>query len=163
MRIELKERKAEHVRIYFERSQDQAIKRMLPQKASSPEEALEDYYISISPESRSFGRTIYIDGSYVGDIWCYCMFEDEEPDAMLSFCVFEKSLWNKGIAKSAVALFLGEISERFGIKTVGAFTYKDNAASIALLKATGFTAVEDFVEDGRQSVYFQKELSDESI
>lgn len=77
MVITLKERTKNHVREYFCKTQDVEIQKMLPQKAKTVEEAVETYYRSISPGSTSYGRTIYADGVYVGDIWCYCIHEED--------------------------------------------------------------------------------------
>ncbi len=74
---------------------------------------------------------------------------------MLSFCVFDRSYWNKGIASEAVALFLQEIREKYSIETIGAFTFSSNSASQKVLKKNGFQLVEEFVEDGRTSVFYQ--------
>ena len=84
MKIELKERGEEHVRIYFEKTRDAQIRQMLPQKSQTAEEAVEDYRKSLKPDASSYGRTIYADGRYVGDIWCYGIHEEKEPDAMIS-------------------------------------------------------------------------------
>lgn len=113
MRIELKERYEEHVRIYFEKTRDAQIRQMLPQKCRTVEEALEDYRKSLKPGAASFGRTIYADGSYIGDIWCYGIHEEEEPDAMISYCIFEKAFWGRGAATEALRLFLELIAEKF--------------------------------------------------
>ena len=101
MNIRFGNRTEETVRIYFEASCDPAIKDVLPQKAQSVEEAIDDYRKALLPGATSYGRTILADGAYVGDIWCYCIDTNDEPNAMLSYCVFEKSLWNRGIATAA--------------------------------------------------------------
>lgn len=155
MEICLGTRTEETVRIYFERAQDPFIKAVLPQKAQTVEEALRDYEESLRPGASSFGRTILADGVYIGDIWCYGMDPEEEPNAMLSCCIFEERFRNHGIAAEAAKLFLREIRERFGLKTLGAFVYSENAASIRLLEKLGFRLEEEFVEDGRASKYFR--------
>lgn len=155
MEVSLGYRTEETVRVYFEKSQQPEIKTMLPQKAKSVEEAVSDYYKTLLPDSASYGRTILVDGGYIGDVWCYCIDRSETPNAMLSFCVFEKKLWRKGIAAKAVSLFLKEMHERFGIGTVGAFTFSDNTASQRVLEKNGFDLIEAFVEDGRASRYYQ--------
>ena len=53
------------------------------------EEALADYEETLLPNATSFGQTVYVDGKYVGDVWCYCIDMDDEPNCMLSFCIFE--------------------------------------------------------------------------
>lgn len=77
---------------------------------------------------------------------------------MLSYCVFDTSCWNKGIATAAISLFLTETKKKYDLLTVGAFTFSDNQASIKILEKNGFSLIEEFVEDGRKSKYFQREL-----
>ena len=77
---------------------------------------------------------------------------------MLSFCLFEAALWGRGISSAAVALFLEDARRKYALKTVGAFCFSDNAASIRVLEKNGFVLREDFVEDGRASKYFQRAL-----
>ncbi len=158
MEIALGERTAETVTIYFERSARPEIRAMLPQKARTLEEALADYRDTLRPGAASFGRTILADGRYVGDVWCYCIHEDEDPDAMLSFCVFEPSCRSQGAATRAVALFLEEAAARYSLRTVGAFTFSDNAASLRVLEKNGFSVQEEFSEDGRASKYLRRTL-----
>ncbi len=157
--IELRERTEEHVRIYFERTRDAQIASMLHQTAQTVEEAVEDYRKTLLPGAKSYGRTIYADGQYVGDIWCYCIDLKDEPNAMLSYCVFEKKLWNKGIATEAVKLFLEDIVPRFSLKSVGTFAWCANAASLRVMEKNGFRRVETFIEDGMEAAYCQKETA----
>ena len=70
MVISLGSRTAETAAAYFERTRSPAIQRMLPQKAQTVEEALADFRKAQEPGAASFGRTIYADGQYVGDVWC---------------------------------------------------------------------------------------------
>ena len=158
MAVTLKDRTESTVRIYYEKSQQTEIKTMLPQKAKSVEEAVSDYQKTLLPDSTSYGRTIYIDGEYIGDVWCYCIDKAETPNAMLSFCIFEKAFWNKGIASEAVSLFLKEVHKKYCIATMGAFTFSNNFASQRVLEKNGFRLVEDFVEDGKASKYYQLNL-----
>lgn len=156
MKIELRERTKETVAIYFEKAQDTEIKKVLPQKVQTLEEALEDYQKTLLPDAVSYGRTIYAEDTYVGDIWCYGIDMSEEPNAMLSYCIFEKEYWKQGIATEAVKLFLEEIIDKFHFETVGAFTYASNHASIRVLEKNGFLMLEAFEEDGVESQYFQR-------
>ena len=158
MEILLSDRTEETVRIYFEKSQQPQIKTMLPQKAKSVEEAVSDFYKTLLPDSTSYGRTIIVDNRYIGDVWCYCIDKSETPNAMLSFCVFEKTFWSKGIASEAVSLFLKMVHKKYGIETVGAFTFSDNIASQRVLEKNGFQLIEEFVEDGKASKYYQLSL-----
>ncbi len=157
--VELRERTEEHVRIYFERTRDAQIAAMLHQTAQTVEEAVEDYRKTLLPGAKSYGRTIYADGEYVGDVWCYGIDLKDEPNAMLSYCVFEKELWNKGIATEAVKLFLEDIVPHFSLKSVGAFAWCANAASLRVMEKNGFCRVETFIEDGMEAAYCQKETA----
>ncbi len=160
MEITLQERTADHVRIYFERMQDDQIDRMLPRSVNSLDQALENFAQTKLLDAKSYGKTIYADDRYIGDIWCYCIDPKETPNAMLSYCIFEKSCWGKGIASRALSLFLNEIAEKYALSSVGAFTFSDNIASIRVLEKNGFSVKESFVEDGRESVYLEYRVQD---
>ena len=155
MVITLGERTAETVRIYFEKANRPEIKKVLPQKAKTVEEALADYEKTRLPGATSFGQTILADGQYVGDIWCYCIDMEDEPNCMVSFCVFELESWSKGIATAALKLFIEAICVKYGVKTIGAFTYANNLASISVLEKNGFSVMEEFEENGVLSKYLQ--------
>lgn len=154
MEILLCKREAQHVLRYFEKAQDPEIKRLLPQRASTPEEALADYRATLGPDATSYGRTIYAGGVYVGDIWCYALHQAPDPDAMVSYCIFEKAYWNRGVATRALALFLSDIQPQFGLRRIGAFTYAHNAGSVRVLERNGFQLSECFQEDGVESRYY---------
>lgn len=156
MNVTLHERTAETVRIYFERAQQPCIRRMLPQRAQTVEEALADFARTQQPGANSFGRTIRVDGRYIGDVWVYCIDLSDTPNAMLSYCIFEPDAWGMGVATEAVRLFLAEVRERFGLRTLGAFTYAGNAGSIRVLEKNGFRLEESFEEEGVLSCYYQK-------
>lgn len=160
MKIELRERTEAHVRIYFERTRDEEIQRLCPQRAQSVEEAVRDFQETLKPGAGSFGRTVYADGEYAGDIWLYCIGEEEGPDAMLSFCLFEKRLWGRGIMTEAARIFLAETEKEFRLKTVGAFAFMDNAGSARVLQKNGFVLEECFSEDGRESGYYERQTED---
>ena len=156
MEITLHGRTAETASVYFTKAQQPEIKQMLPQKATSVEEALADFAKTQLPGATSFGRTIYADGRYIGDVWIYGIDMNETPNAMLSYCIFEKEMWGRGAATSGVRLFLEEVRDRFGLQTVGAFTYAVNAASIRVLEKNGFNLEEEFIEEGMASRYYQR-------
>ena len=156
MTVTLHDRTADTVRIYFERAQQSRIRRTLPQKAKTLEEALDDFERTQLPGANSFGRTINMDGRYVGDVWIYCIDPAEMPNAMLSYCVFETEVWGSGVASEAVKLFLQEVERRFNLSSLGAFTYADNTASVRVLEKNGFHLQERCMEDGVQSCFYQK-------
>ncbi len=144
MHIQLGNRTAETVSIYFQKANKPEIRAVLPQKARTEKEL---------PTADSYGKIIIADGNYIGDIWCYCMNMHAEPNAMLSFCIFEPAYWAKGIATKAVSLFLEEVREKYALDTIGAFTFAENAGSMRVLEKNGFVVSEEFSEAGRKSNY----------
>ena len=158
MVIELHDRTTQTVMKYFKATRDPKVRKYLPQKASTEIEALADFEKTQQPCATSYGRTIYVNGSYVGDIWCYCIQQDN-PNAMVSYCIFDKSYWNKGIATKALQMFISEIADKFSLKSIGAFTYSANEFSIKVLLKNGFENTETFVEDGVESIYLEKTLA----
>ena len=158
MNVTLKDRTAETAAVYFERTRSPIIRKFLPQKAQTLEEAMADFRKSQEPGARSFGRTIYTNGQYVGDVWCYCIDPGGSPQAMVSYCVFEQELWGRGAASEALGLFLEEIRERFGLERIGAFTFIANQGSVRVLEKNGFRLAETLVEDGTASGYYTKSL-----
>ena len=158
MEVSLGERTEENAAVYFERTRSAAIQRFLPQKARTLEEALADFRKTREPGAESFGRTIRADGQYVGDVWCYAMDPSGDPQAMVSYCVFEQALWGRGVASEALGLFLEEIRERFGLERIGAFTFTANQGSVRVLEKNGFRLAETLVEDGTASGYYTKSI-----
>ena len=158
MEVSLGERTEENAAVYFERTRSAAIQRFLPQRAQTLEEALADFRKTREPGAESFGRTIQADGRYVGDVWCYCMDRSGDPQAMVSYCVFEQALWGRGVASEALGLFLEEIRERFGLERIGAFTFTANQGSVRVLEKNGFRLAETLVEDGTASGYYTKSI-----
>lgn len=158
MDVTLGSRTAETAAIYFKKTDNETIRRVLPQKAQTVEEAVADFYASQRPGASSYGRIILVDGQYVGGVWCYCIDPGGTPSAMVSCCVFEPSLWGQGVASKALNMFLSEIAGKYSLKTVGAFTYSSNLPSIRVLEKNGFRLAEEFVEDEVSSRYYQLDL-----
>ena len=158
MIIELRERTEKHVRIQYEKIREPEIWAMIPMTDKTLEQAIADYEKTLLPGASSFGQTIYVDGVYVGDIWCYCMDKKEVPNAMIGYCIFDKTLWGKGIATEAVNRFLRIVSQWFDLTSMGAMVYCSNGASQRVLEKCGFEKKEEFTEEGVLSAYYQKEL-----
>ena len=154
-KIELLDRSRENVEIYFYKTQDDEIRKMLPSASTTLEQALAAYDKACLPGAPSMGRSIYWQGQYIGDVWCYGINKNETPNAMLSYCIFEKKLWGRGIAAAAVKMFLEYVWERLSLCSMGAFTYADNIGSLRVLEKNGFVCRERFTEDGRESVYYE--------
>lgn len=157
-KITLRERSRLHVRIYFQKTRTEEIQRMIPGGATSLEDALAMYEASLQKGATSYGRTIYCDDEYIGDIWCYCMDVSKQPNAMLSFCIFEKAYWRKGIATIAVNLFIDEVSKKFHVTSLGAFLYSNNTGSMRVLAKNGFTVKDKWLEGGTESCYFEADV-----
>ena len=157
MVITLEQRTADTVRVYFEKAKNLEIKRTLPQKAQPLEEALEDYGNTLLPGADSFGQIICVDGKYIGDVWCYCIDRNNEPNCMISYCIFEPDYWSKGIATAAVRMFIKNICVKYHVKTIGAFTFSHNIASIKVLEKNGFLVMEEYEEEGILSKYLRCE------
>lgn len=157
MEITLGTRTADTVRIYFEKANRPEIRQVLPQKATSVEEALADYEKTLLPDATSFGRTVHADGRYIGDVWCYCINMDDDPNCMVSFCIFDPEYWSRGIATTALGMFMEQVFERYNVKTIGAFAFARNKASIRVLEKNRFVVMEEFEEDGVWSKYLRYE------
>lgn len=153
--IRLEPRTAEHVKIYWERTQDEEIRTMFPMTGATLEQALSLFEQSSLPGASSYGRIILAEGRYIGDIWCYCIDEEKEKTAMLSILIFDKDFWHRGIGQRAIGLFLQEMFTKYRLDSIGAFTFADNGSSIHALEKCGFQKQEEFVEDGRASVYLE--------
>ncbi|MCQ1529959.1 GNAT family N-acetyltransferase [Lutispora saccharofermentans] len=159
MDIALKTRTKEHVVTFWEKTQDEEIKRLFPFSIESLEKALTLFDESLREDALSYGKVIYFGGKYAGDIWCYSIDEIDEKMAMLSVVIFEKELWGKGIATEAAEAFINEVFNKYDIEKIGAFTYSNNHGSIGLLKKIGFSEIETFIEDGIESKYFEASIS----
>lgn len=155
MDIILKPRTKEHVITFWERMQDKEIKRMFPFSVESLDKALILFEESLEQNALSYGKVIYFERKYIGDIWCYGIDEKDEKIAMLSVVIFEKEFWGRGIATEAARAFIKEVFYKFDIDKIGAFTYSYNYGSIGLLKGVGFIETETIIEDGIESKYLE--------
>lgn len=155
MNIILKTRTLDHIVVFWNKIQDEEIKRLFPISIESLEESLILFEESLKETASSYGKVIYFEGKYIGDIWCYGIDEYSEKMAMLSILIFEKELWGRGIATEVTKAFIEEVFGKFDIEKIGAFTYSNNCASIGLIEKIGFVEIERFVEDGIESRYFE--------
>ncbi len=151
----LKPRTLEHVKVFWEKSQDQEIDKMFPFNRNTLDDAIKLYEESLKPNSRSFGKVISIDGKYIGDIWCYGIDEVDAKQAFISIVIFDKTYWGKGIGKHTIEQFCQLVFGIYDINKLCAFTYKDNKRSIAVLENAGFKKIEEFEEDDVLSCYYE--------
>lgn len=89
MGIELKDRTKEHVMTFWTMVQDEEIRKMFPFTTESLEEALTLYNESLLPDANSYGKVIYFNREYIGDVWCYGI-DINNKRAMLSVVIFAK-------------------------------------------------------------------------
>lgn len=156
MSLELRPRGAAEVTTYFRKTDDPQITAMLPRTVTTLEQAMENFRQSQLAGAASYGRSIYFERQHIGDVWLYCLEPGEDPEAMLSFCIFEKTFWGQGLATRAVAQFLIEAEAKFHLNSIGAFCYAHNAASRRVLEKNGFQCVDVFTEDGVESCYYER-------
>ncbi|GAA0121886.1 MAG: GNAT family N-acetyltransferase [Clostridium argentinense] len=116
MDIVLKIRRKDHIVTFWEKTQDEEIKKLFPFSIESLEESLRLFDESLKKDALSYGKVIYFEEKYVGDIWCYSIDESNEKMSMLSFVIFEKELWGKGIATEATKTFVKEVFNKFDIE-----------------------------------------------
>ncbi len=160
MTITLGNRSEESVRTFFRNTQTEEIKRLLPLKAKTEDEAVEDYRASLLPGARSHGKTILADGVHVGDIWCIFGCRNDIPTAEFNFCVFNKEYRSKGVATEALRQFMDDIIARYEslfilLYGLGGYTYSENEASCRVFEKCGFEMFEEYVDEGRFTKYFQ--------
>ncbi len=153
--IELRERTREHVIEYWNKTQDDEIERMFPRNISSLDEALYLFEETQKVGASSFGKTIYINEIYIGDIWVFGIDEINEKMAMLSIVIFEKTYWGQGIGTVVISDFCKSCFERYKIEKLGAFVYSSNIRSIKVLEKSNFERIESFIEDGVASYYYE--------
>lgn len=154
MGIVLRTRTKEHVVIFWNKIHDEEIQRMFPATTESLEQALALSNESLLEDATSYGKVIYFDHEYIGDVWCYGI-DPSDKFAMLSVVIFAKVHWGKGIAAEATGIFVTEMFQRHNIERIGAFTFSSNHRSIGLLKKVGFSEIESLVEDGIESKYLE--------
>lgn len=155
MNLELRDRTLDHVSIFWGKMRDEEMKRLIPSTNATVEDALVMFKESLKPDSSSFGKVVYFEEKYIGDIWCYGIDEKNGKMAMLSVVIFQKELWGQGVASAATNEFVREVFKKYQIEKLGAFTYAYNFRSIGLLKKIGFIEMEEFFEDGILSKYFE--------
>ena len=153
--ITLQDRTAEHVRLFWEKTQDEEIERLFPFSRGTIDDALHQFEQAQQPGAASFGQVVMLDGRYVGDVWCYGIDEEQEKTAFISIVLFDKGCWGQGVGTEALGQFCTLVFDRYLIDKLCAFAYKANARSDRLLRRIGFAEIEEFEEDGVPSRYYE--------
>ncbi|MEU1787562.1 GNAT family N-acetyltransferase [Streptomyces sparsogenes] len=81
-----------------------------------------------------------------------------EGSADLGYRVGERAS-GRGVAKAAVAEVCRLAVESYGLTTLMASAARDNPASMAVLRGSGFTAVEDITLTGKPAVRYRRRLT----
>lgn len=158
MNYRLVKRTEAYVENFWNASKDEGLRAIFPFMDLSLEESLELFKASNEPGATSFGRSIIVDDIHVGDVWCYAIDEKNEKSCFLSIVIFNKEYWGKGLGSKVTSDFLGQVSRKYMVDKVCAFTYEDNVSSKTMLEKVGFEMKESFVEDGRPSLYFEYQV-----
>lgn len=160
-KIDLRIRTLENVKTFREQTKDPEIEKLFPFEETTLEETINHYHESLKPNADSYGRTIYVNNDYIGDVWCYSIDETYEQTCFLSIVIFRKEFWNQGIGTEVLKQFISLILKKFTLKTTLAFTFKHNKRSARALEKAGFRLVEDFQEDGVWSSLFKYNLTED--
>ena len=148
MDIQLKARTLENALTYFERTKDPDIEQMFPRSVLTREQAIANFQASLLPDADSFGQTIWADGEYVGDIWCFCIDHSQQPNAMLSLCLFAKERWGQGIG-SALLQKIIDYAKEHTIELINLEVRSDNIRAIHVYEKYGFRKI------GTSPAYFK--------
>lgn len=153
--ILLKDRTLSNVKIYWQKTQDEELMKLFPFIKKTLKDAIYLYEESLKPGAKSYGKVIYVDDKYIGDVWCFGIDECIENKAFISIVIFDKAYFGKGIGKRILLEFTKIIFNKYNLKKLCAFTYKDNERSIRTLESIGFKKVEEFKENNRLSCYYE--------
>lgn len=159
LNIELKPKKRENVKIFWEHSRDPQLKKLFPFEDISLDEAYAIFDKHLSDESSYFERSIYVNGGYVGDIWCYSI-DEKNKEGYLSIVIFDKNYWNKGVGTEATKQFLKIVFEKYHLDSIKAYTYQSNIRSLKYCEKVGFTISKTFEKDGVTSHLLSLRKSD---
>ena len=108
-----------------------------------------------APGSSSFGRNIFVDGCYVGDVWCFAIDEEVEHQCQISIVIFDRRSWGRGIGARVLGDFGELVFERFAVDRILAHTFATNPRSIGCLEKLGFERIEEVEEGGVRSFLFR--------
>ena len=122
--------------VFFEHQLDPEANRMAAFSAADPgdREAYMAKWTRILAEGRTPIRAIVVDGEVVGNVFCWTDEALGTPE--VSYWI-GRAHWGKGYATRALALFLGEITER---PLLGRAAH-DNVGSLRVLEKCGFRVV----------------------
>lgn len=135
--IKLMKRTEENVSFFWEKTRDKEIRRLFPLEEVSIEKALEMFHQQRKDDSKSYGRCIYTDKRYIGDIWCYAI-NPISKSAFVSILIFDKASWNKGIGTKALDRFIQLIRKKYALDHLMAYTYAFNQRAFRCFEKNHF-------------------------
>ena len=153
MKIELRDRDVNHVKEFYKHTKQDDVMKYMYRNPTSLEEEIDAFLKQ--DQTTMVRKVIYVDDCYVGDIWCHSIHETKLCDGLLSCCIFDQHVWNKGVASKALAWFILDLKE-YHIKSVGAFLYAENLGSVHVLEKLAFQREETFEEDGKKAYFYKK-------
>jgi RimJ/RimL family protein N-acetyltransferase len=136
-----------NVPVFWGAVKDHEIQEMFPFERETLEDALNNFEEYSTDESTGYGRSIWVEENYVGDVWAYCI-DTKEKTGLISIVIFNKEFWTKGIGSKALRTFIPAVFKRYPINNLQAYTFSKNVASIKCLGKIGFEIADEFEEDG---------------
>ena len=129
--IQLRSISPNDIPIFFEQQLDPEANWMAAFTAKDPSDrqAFDAHWEKILADNGITIRTILADGAVVGSVLCHAWGGEPEISYWLG-----REFWGKGIATTALALFLDVVD----VRPLFARVAKDNAASIRILEKNGF-------------------------
>lgn len=152
MKIELREQEVAHVKEFYKHTSNHDVMKYMYRNPTSLEEEIDKF---LKQDASILRKVIYVDDCYVGDIWCHSMHETPICDGLLSCCIFDQRVWNKGVASKALQLLLA-LLKAHDVTSVGAFLYAKNLGSLHVLEKLAFTREKTFEEEGNIAYFYKK-------
>ena len=153
----LKKQGIDQVYVFFQETRKEHVAKGMHMLAATIEDALATYE-KAKDDQTMYRKCIYVDDTYVGDVWCHQLFCNEDVDGLLSLCIFDETYWSKGIASIVLTQFLKQLKEQFHVHKVGAYLYASNIGSKRVCEKHGFSLVKEFCEHHSSVYYFEKVL-----
>lgn len=138
----LEPQRVQHADEMFRVLSDPAIYRYLDDRAPASVEALADRYRRLETRRSADGAQVWLN-------WVICS-RSEGPMGYVQATVFQdrsasiafvigSRWWGKGFGRTATSLMLVELADYYGVRDAYATASAENARSISLLRALGFS------------------------
>jgi RimJ/RimL family protein N-acetyltransferase len=131
--------------VFFEYQRDPQATRMAASTARTRGEFFE-YWAGIRTGQSVIAQTIVVNGEVAGDIMCW-----EQWDERIVGYGIGRRYWGRGVATTALGLFLCQVTAR----PLHAYVAAHNVGSIRVLEKCGFQRVADRDADSHQTALVQ--------